>query len=120
MNPLLLPCRPQQLSESLERLKVQSKELKEAHSQRRLAVQEFSSLSEQMAELRSAKQRLTRQLRDRDDQADAAQTKMDSMKQEVRKADRARKEVTHTQKPMFRTRDGTICDIIAYRDNRWP
>lgn len=35
-----------------EKLKSQSKELKEAHSQRKLAMQEFSELNEKLTDLR--------------------------------------------------------------------
>ncbi|CAB1342633.1 unnamed protein product [Coregonus sp. 'balchen'] len=83
----------QQLVESLERLKSQTKELKEAHSQRKLALQEFSELSERMAELRSTKQRLSRQLRDKEEEMDAAVQKVDAMRQDIRKTEKARKEL---------------------------
>uniref|UniRef100_A0A4W5P069 non-specific serine/threonine protein kinase n=1 Tax=Hucho hucho TaxID=62062 RepID=A0A4W5P069_9TELE len=82
-----------QLVESLERLKSQTKELKEAHSQRKLALQEFSQLSERMAELRSTKQRLSRQLRDKEEEMDAAVLKVDAMRQDIRKTEKARKEL---------------------------
>uniref|UniRef100_A0A8K9XCS2 Serine/threonine-protein kinase MRCK beta n=1 Tax=Oncorhynchus mykiss TaxID=8022 RepID=A0A8K9XCS2_ONCMY len=82
-----------QLVESLERLKSQTKELKEAHSQRKLALQEFSELSERMAELRSTKQRLSRQLRDKEEEMDAAVQKVDAMRQDIRKTEKARKEL---------------------------
>ncbi|XP_036831407.1 serine/threonine-protein kinase MRCK beta isoform X5 [Oncorhynchus mykiss] len=82
-----------QLVESLERLKSQTKELKEAHSQRKLALQEFSELSERMAELRSTKQRLSCQLRDKEEEMDAAVQKVDAMRQDIRKTEKARKEL---------------------------
>ncbi|XP_054616913.1 serine/threonine-protein kinase MRCK beta isoform X2 [Dunckerocampus dactyliophorus] len=82
-----------QLVESLERLRSQSKELKEAHSQRRLALQEFSELSERMAELRSSKQRLSRQLRDKEEELDGILQKMEVMRQEIRKTEKNRKEL---------------------------
>lgn len=84
----------QQLSDSLERLRSQTKELKEAHSQRKLALQEFSELSERMAELRSSKQRLSRQLRDKEEETDVLLQKMDAMRQEIRKTEKNRKEVS--------------------------
>lgn len=43
----------QDVLEASEKLRSQSKELKEAHSQRKLAMQEFSELNERLTELRS-------------------------------------------------------------------
>lgn len=83
----------QQLLEALERLRTQSKELKEAHSQRRSALQEFLELSERTAELRASKQRLARQLRDKEEETDALLQKMDVLRQDARKSDKSRKEV---------------------------
>lgn len=45
-------CCFQDLGEASEKLKCQSKELKEAHSQRKLAMQEFSELNERLTDLR--------------------------------------------------------------------
>lgn len=42
----------QDVLEATEKLRSQSKELKEAHSQRKLAMQEFSELNERLTELR--------------------------------------------------------------------
>lgn len=42
----------QDVLEASEKLKSQSKELKEAHSQRKLAMQEFSELNERLTDLR--------------------------------------------------------------------
>lgn len=47
-----VPCRGQELVDASEKLKSQSKELKEAHSQRKLAMQEFSELNERLTDLR--------------------------------------------------------------------
>ena len=83
----------QQLIEASERLKSQARELKDAHQQRKLALQEFSELNERMAELRSQKQKVSRQLRDREEEVEAAMQKIDALRQEVRRADKGRKEV---------------------------
>lgn len=88
----LLLCE-QQLADALDRLRSQTKELKEAHSQRKMALQEFSDLSERMADLRSSKQRLSRQLRDKEEEMDTLLQKMDAMRQEIRKTEKNRKEV---------------------------
>lgn len=79
--------------EALERLKSQTKELKDAHQQRKLAMQEFSELNERMAELRSHKQRLSRQLRDKEEEMEVLMQKLDGMRQDIRKTEKARKEV---------------------------
>lgn len=50
-----------------------------------------------MAELRSSKQRLSRQLRDKEEEMDALLQKMDSMRQEIRKTEKSRKEVRGRQ-----------------------
>ncbi|CAI9545232.1 unnamed protein product, partial [Staurois parvus] len=82
-----------QLSEAQERLRTQTKELKDAHQQRKFALQEFSELNERMADLRSQKQKLSRQLRDKEEELEVVMQKLDSMRQEMRKSEKARKEV---------------------------
>lgn len=46
------PFCAQDVLDASEKLKSQSKELKEAHSQRKLAMQEFSELNERLTDLR--------------------------------------------------------------------
>ena len=74
-------------------MKSQARELKDAHQQRKLALQEFSELNERMAELRSQKQKASRQLRDKEEEVEVAMQKIDSMRQEIRKSEKLRKEV---------------------------
>ncbi|XP_055728262.1 serine/threonine-protein kinase MRCK alpha-like isoform X3 [Salvelinus fontinalis] len=81
------------LMEASEKMKSQSKELKEAHSQRKLAMQEFSELNERLTDLRSAKQRLGRQLRDKEEEMEALSQKVEALRLEVRKAERSKKEM---------------------------
>lgn len=83
----------QQLVEASERLKSQARELKDARQQRKLALQEFSELNERMAELRSQKQKVSRQLRDKEEEVEVAMQKIDSMRQEIRRSEKWRKEV---------------------------
>lgn len=78
----------------MEKQKSQGKDLKEADSQRKLAVQEFSEVSERVTELRSHKQRLSRQLRDKEEEMDALNQKVEALRLDVRKAERAKKEVS--------------------------
>lgn len=127
---------PQDVLEASEKLRSQSKELKEAHSQRKLAMQEFSELNERLTELRSVlrpaaahlrpltltrlklrptcllanvsstlpdrlfnfprrstKQRLARQLRDKEEEIESQTQKVEALRLEVRKAERSKKEV---------------------------
>ncbi|XP_032442168.1 serine/threonine-protein kinase MRCK alpha isoform X2 [Xiphophorus hellerii] len=81
------------LVEAAEKMKSQSKELKEAHSQRNLAMQEFSELNEKLTEFRSAKQRLVRQLRDKEEEMESQNQRVEALRLEVRKAERAKKEM---------------------------
>ncbi|KAK5880443.1 hypothetical protein CesoFtcFv8_023469 [Champsocephalus esox] len=76
-----------------EKLKAQAKELKDAHSQRKLAMQEFSELNERLTDLRSVKQRLARQLRDKEEEVESQGQKVEALRLEVRKAERAKKEM---------------------------
>ena len=46
------PSLCQDILDANEKLKAQSKELKDAHSQRKLAMQEFSELNERLTDLR--------------------------------------------------------------------
>uniref|UniRef100_A0A673LY93 non-specific serine/threonine protein kinase n=1 Tax=Sinocyclocheilus rhinocerous TaxID=307959 RepID=A0A673LY93_9TELE len=82
------------LQESSEKLKTQGKELKEADSQRKMAMQEFAEVSEKVTELRSYKQRLSRQLRDKEEEMDSLNQKVEALRLEVRKSERAKKEVS--------------------------
>ncbi|XP_014888039.1 serine/threonine-protein kinase MRCK alpha isoform X9 [Poecilia latipinna] len=81
------------LVEAGEKMKSQSKELKEAHSQRKLAMQEFSELNEKLTEFRSVKQRLVRQLRDKEEEMESQNQRVEALRLEVRKAERAKKEM---------------------------
>ncbi|KAK1796368.1 hypothetical protein P4O66_008893 [Electrophorus voltai] len=88
-----LPAPMQGLLASEEKLKTQGKELKEAHSQRKLAMQEFAELNERLTELRSLRQRLTRQLRDKEEEVESLAQKLEAQRLEARKSERARKEL---------------------------
>ncbi|PWA27540.1 hypothetical protein CCH79_00000244 [Gambusia affinis] len=81
------------LVDAAEKMKSQSKDLKEAHSQRNLAMQEFSELNEKLTEFRSAKQRLVRQLRDKEEEMESQNQRVEALRLEVRKAERAKKEM---------------------------
>lgn len=82
-----------ELLELAEKVKAQGKELKEAHSQKKLAMEEFSELNEQLSDLRSQKQRLSRQFRDKEEEMEGVSQKLEAVRLEIRKAERMRKEV---------------------------
>ncbi|KAF4084154.1 hypothetical protein AMELA_G00125440 [Ameiurus melas] len=82
-----------ELTEAAEKLRAQGKELKEADSQKKLAMHEFSEMSERSTELRSLKQRLSRQLRDKEEEMDALNQKLEALRLDLRKAERTRKEM---------------------------
>uniref|UniRef100_A0A8C3S6E9 Serine/threonine-protein kinase MRCK alpha n=1 Tax=Chelydra serpentina TaxID=8475 RepID=A0A8C3S6E9_CHESE len=79
---------------SCERLKSQTKELKDAHSQRKLAMQEFSEMNERLTDLHSQKQKLTRQVRDKEEEMDVVMQKVEILRQELRRTERLKKEVS--------------------------
>ncbi|TSN30241.1 Serine/threonine-protein kinase MRCK alpha [Bagarius yarrelli] len=81
------------LLEAKEKVKAQGKDLKEAHSQRKMAMQEFSELNEHLTELRSHKQRLARQLRDKEEEVEGLSQKLETLRLEIRKTEKARKEL---------------------------
>lgn len=53
-------------------------------------------MSERLTELRSFKQRLSRQLRDKEEEMDALNQKLEALRLDLRKAERTRKEVGRT------------------------
>ncbi|VVD00654.1 unnamed protein product, partial [Leptidea sinapis] len=66
--------------DSLEKLRLQDKELKDAVSQRKLAMTEYNEVTDKLSELRQQKQKLSRQ-------------KIDSLRQDIRRADKMRREL---------------------------
>ena len=56
------------LQEANEKIATQQKELKEAHSQRKLAMAEFSELNDKLADIRSQKTKLSRMLREKEEE----------------------------------------------------
>ncbi|XP_056125523.1 serine/threonine-protein kinase MRCK alpha isoform X3 [Rhinichthys klamathensis goyatoka] len=82
-----------ELLELGEKVKAQWKELKEAHSQKKMAIKEFSELNEQLSDLRSQKQRLSRQFRDKEEEMEGVSQKLEALRLEIRKAEKMRKEL---------------------------
>uniref|UniRef100_A0ABI7X0E0 non-specific serine/threonine protein kinase n=1 Tax=Felis catus TaxID=9685 RepID=A0ABI7X0E0_FELCA len=82
-----------ELVQASERLKNQSKELKDAHCQRKLAMQEFMEINERLTELHTQKQKLARHVRDKEEEVDLVMQKVESLRQELRRTERAKKEL---------------------------
>lgn len=76
-----------------ERLKAQDKELKDAVCQRKLAMEEYTEVTDKLSDLRSQKQKLSRQVRDKEEELEIAMQKIDTLRNEIRKTDKTRREI---------------------------
>jgi len=81
------------LCEAQEKLKLQSKELKDALQQRKLAMSEYTEVTDKLSELRQQKQKLSRQVRDKEEELENSLTKIDNLRQDIRKAEKLRREL---------------------------
>jgi serine/threonine-protein kinase MRCK len=81
------------LTDAQEKLKLQSKELKDALQQRKLAMTEYTEVTDKLSELRQTKQKLSRQVRDKEEELDNSLQKIDSLRQDIRKAEKLRREL---------------------------
>ncbi|XP_077284001.1 serine/threonine-protein kinase gek [Arctopsyche grandis] len=77
----------------VEKFKLQDKELKDALSQRKLAMAEYTEVTDRMSELRQQKQKLSRQVRDKEEELEVAMQKIDSLRNEIRKSEKVRREL---------------------------
>jgi len=82
-----------ELQDLSDKYKAQTKELRDALSQRKVAMEEFTDINERLADLRSQKQKVARQLRDKEEEMEQLKQKMEVSKQDVRKADKAKREL---------------------------
>ncbi|XP_037947588.1 serine/threonine-protein kinase Genghis Khan isoform X3 [Teleopsis dalmanni] len=80
-------------TEALDRSKQQEEELKDAISQRNLAMMEYSEVTDKLSELRTQKQKLSRQVRDKEEELETVMKKIDGFRNELRKADKNRREL---------------------------
>ncbi|KOB75850.1 Uncharacterized protein OBRU01_06735 [Operophtera brumata] len=69
------------------------KELKDALSQRKLAMTEYNEVTERLSELRQQKQKLSRQVRDKEEELEVAMQKIDVLRQDIRRSDKGRREL---------------------------
>uniref|UniRef100_A0A2R5LLE3 non-specific serine/threonine protein kinase n=1 Tax=Ornithodoros turicata TaxID=34597 RepID=A0A2R5LLE3_9ACAR len=81
------------LADAQERLKHQTKEIKDALAQRKLAMDEYTGISDKLSDLRTQKQKLSRQVRDKEEELENAMHKIDSLRQDMRKAEKLRREL---------------------------
>lgn len=57
-------------------------------------MQEFSEMNERLTDLHSQKQKLARQLRDKEEEMEVVMQKLESLRQELRRTERLKKEVS--------------------------
>ncbi|XP_019696393.1 serine/threonine-protein kinase Genghis Khan isoform X3 [Harpegnathos saltator] len=76
-----------------EKLKLQDKELKDALTQRKLAMAEYTEVSDKLSDLRQQKQKLSRQVRDKEEELEVVMQKVDSLRHDIRKAEKLRREL---------------------------
>ncbi|XP_026484183.1 serine/threonine-protein kinase Genghis Khan isoform X1 [Vanessa tameamea] len=80
-------------TDSIEKLRLQDKELKDAVTQRKLAMTEYNEVTDKLSELRQQKQKLSRQVRDKEEELEVAMSKIDALRQDIRRADKARRDL---------------------------
>lgn len=76
-----------------EKLKLQDKELKDALTQRKLAMAEYTEVTDKLSELRQQKQKFSRQVRDKEEELEVVMQKVDSLRHDIRKAEKLRREL---------------------------
>ncbi|CAH0380687.1 unnamed protein product [Bemisia tabaci] len=76
-----------------EKLKLQEKELKDAVSQKKIAMAEYSEVSDKLSDLRQQKQKLSRIVRDKEEELEQAMQKIDSLRQDMRRGEKLRREL---------------------------
>ncbi len=77
----------------LDRLKSQDKELLDAVTQRKLAMTEYTEVSDKLSDLRQQKQKLSRQVRDKEEELEVAMQKIDALRNEARRTEKLRREL---------------------------
>ncbi|KFB49947.1 AGAP012090-PA-like protein [Anopheles sinensis] len=78
--------------DALDRLKQQDKELKDALEQRKLAMAEYTEVTDKLSDLRQQKQKISRQVRDKEEELEVTMQKVDTLRIELRKTDKLRRE----------------------------
>ncbi|XP_022905232.1 serine/threonine-protein kinase Genghis Khan isoform X2 [Onthophagus taurus] len=76
-----------------EKLKLQDKELKDAVAQKKLAMTEYTEVSDKLSELRQQKQKMSRQVRDKEEELETVMQKVDALRHDIRRAEKLRREL---------------------------
>ncbi|XP_063835291.1 serine/threonine-protein kinase MRCK alpha [Ostrinia nubilalis] len=76
-----------------EKLRLQDKELQDALEQRRLAMAEYKEVADKLADLRQQKHKLSRQVRDKEQELEKEMQKIDALRQDIRRSDKGRREL---------------------------
>lgn len=77
----------------LDRLKSQEKELLDAITQRKLAMNEYTEVADKLSNLRVQKQKISNQVREKEEELEVAMQKIDSLRNEVRRVEKSRREM---------------------------
>lgn len=77
----------------LDRLKSQEKEVVDAVSQRKLAMTEYTEVADKLSNLRSQKQKISIQVREKEEELEVAMQKIDALRNEVRRVEKSRREM---------------------------
>ncbi|XP_064212287.1 serine/threonine-protein kinase Genghis Khan isoform X2 [Tribolium castaneum] len=96
LNRILKQEKEEAMKEKLdlhEKLKFQDKELKDALAQKKLAMAEYTEVSDKLSELRQQKQKFSRQVRDKEEELEAVMQKVDSLRNDIRRAEKLRREL---------------------------
>lgn len=82
-----------ELQDSQEKAKLQTKEVNDSLKQRELAMSEYTEISDKLSDLRQQKQKLSRQVRDKEEELEVSMQKIDSLRQDIRRAEKLRREM---------------------------
>lgn len=77
----------------LDRLKSQEKETADAITQRKLAMNEYTEVADKLSNLRVQKQKISNQVREKEEELEVAMQKIDSLRNEVRRVEKSRREM---------------------------
>lgn len=77
----------------MERLKSQEKEVMDAVTQRKLAMNEYTEVADKLSNLRVQKQKISNQVREKEEELEVAMQKIDSLRNEVRRVEKSRREL---------------------------
>lgn len=99
----------------LERLKFQEKELKDAVTQRKLAMAEYTEVADKLSDLRQHKQKLSRQVRDKEEELEVAMQKIDALRNEARRTDKTRRELELKLQEVLNEKVSGLDNVILNR-----